>query len=138
MANPNVKAARSDSQIQSAINKLMKSYPPLAHDRHRIQTTVADGTVTITGYVKAMPTYTYVRNNLSRLNGIQQIDAKEFFNDEALRLDIGRAVPSGVQVVVEYGAVILAGKLPAGTTAEDVVRKVALVPGVHRVLTTFD
>jgi osmotically-inducible protein OsmY len=38
---------------------------------------------------------------------------------------------------IQYGVVVLSGRLPAGKTAEEIVRQVAQVPGVRRVVTTF-
>jgi hypothetical protein len=39
--------------------------------------------------------------------------------------------------MVEYGAAILAGKLPAGVNEAQVETKVGAVPGVHKVVLAF-
>lgn len=138
MAEPKVlSTSRPDIDIKTDVAHLLMSYPPLAHDRHQIKYTVEDGVVTLSGYVKAAPTFRYVLNRLPDIPGVKAVHTQDFYNDDALRLDIGRLVPPGVTVTMEYGAVILAGTLPEGTTVEDLVKEVALVSGVHRVLTSF-
>ncbi len=124
-------------QINTAAHKVLHSYPPLSHDRHRVEIAVDDGVLTVSGYVKALPTYNYALNNLKAVAGLRGFNADNFHCDEVIRRDVGQAIPIGVQVNVEYGAVILAGRLPEDTDVEQIVRKVALVPGVHRVLTSF-
>lgn len=127
---------RSDTSIESDIHRVLHgNYPPLKHDRHRIKAEVVDGVITLTGYVRTQPTFAYLMQQLNQIPGVQAVRATQFFNDEAIRLSVGHVVPMGVQVNVEYGAVILTGKLPEGMTVEDVVKQVGLVPGVHRVLT---
>ncbi|MFW5692049.1 MAG: BON domain-containing protein [Chloroflexota bacterium] len=137
MAETKEKAPRSDAQIEAEVQRVLHSYPPLVHDRHRLTITVNDGMLKVSGYVKSVPTYHYLRENLTRIEGVREVDANELYDDENIRRDVGQVVPYGVQVIVEYGAVILAGQLNEDAAVEDLVRKVALVPGVHRVLTTF-
>ena len=138
MAQPtNTPAKRSDAAIESDIQRMMYRYPPLVNDRHRIDYAVQDGVITVSGYAKAKPTYMYARTQLAQMPGVHRVDASEFYCDEDIRRDVGHEVPVGMQVVVEYGAVVLTGRLPEGASAEDVVRQVGRVPGVHRVLTSF-
>ena len=128
----------SDIQLDAAAHKILHSYPPLTHDRHRIKVSVENGELTVSGYVKSLPTYNYALNNFKSIPGLRGFNADDFHNDEIIRRDVGREVPVGVLVTVEYGAVILSGQLPEGMDVEALVRKVALVPGVHRVLTTLN
>lgn len=139
MAEPTPTAlVRSNDAIESDILHIMRSFPPLTNDRHRIKIEVQDGAVTVSGYVKSKPTYLYLLNKLVHIPGVKSIQADELHDDGTIRLDVGHVVPAGIQVVVEYGAVILAGSLPDGMTVDELVRDVALVPGVHRVLTAFN
>jgi osmotically-inducible protein OsmY len=137
MGETRTTAVRPDPDIEADIHRLMITYPPLAHDRHRVDIAVQDGAVTVSGHVKALPTYHYLLNNLSTVPGVKLVNADGFYNDEALRREVGRIVPYGIVVVMEYGAVILAGKLPEEFSIEDLVKEVALIPGVHRVITSL-
>jgi len=138
MANTKQKISIADVDIQAAIQHEMRAYAPLMHDRHRVHITVEDGVIHLSGYVKSAPTYRYLLSHINTFKGVQGVVVEEFYNDEAIRLDVGQAVPTGIFVNVEYGAVILSGDLPEGEDVEQLVRKVGLVPGVHRVLTAFN
>lgn len=138
MAEPTVTSRRNDKDIAQDIQQLTHTYPPLSHDRHRIKISVEDGAVTLEGHVKAIPTWQYLVNNLDEIPGVQSVDASGLFSDEHLRREIGGLLPYGVKVVMEYGAAILTGRLPEGTAIEDLVRSVAGVKGVHRVITALN
>ena len=137
MSDVSVTQKRPDADIRADIHHMEKSYPPLANDRHKVKFAVEDGVVTLSGYVKAPPTYNYVINSLKAITGIRSLDHSEFYCDEHLRLHVGAVLPSGVRVMVEYGAVVLTGTPPEGTKVEDIVREVGTVDGVHRVITDF-
>lgn len=136
MASP--VTTRPDVDIEEDIQRIMRTYPPLSHDSHRIQVQVQDGSVTISGYVKALQTARYLRNRIATTPGVRAVNADALFDDESIRLQVGRVIPVGVYVNPEYGAVILSGKPPSDVSVEDLVKKVALVPGVHRVITSFN
>jgi len=127
----------SDLDVEAAIHHATTNYAPLMHDRHRVKFSVDEGVVTLSGYVKAAPTYRYLLNHIDDVKGVKEVVVQDFYSDEEIRRDVGQAVPPGVLVTLEYGSVILSGNLPADAQAEDIVKRVALVPGVHRVLTSF-
>lgn len=127
----------SDIDIEANIYHTMAEYPPFMHDRHRVDFSIKDGVVTVSGYVKSNVTYVYVINRLQDIAGVRQVIAGDFYNDDELRRDVGRVVPPGVMVTMEYGAAILSGQLPEGTGVEDLVKSVGLIPGIHRVITSF-
>ena len=138
MAEKSSASIRSDLDIEAGIQKVMQdSYPPLMHDRHRIDVELQNGQVTISGYVKVPHTASYLVNKVQQVEGVKSVDTEGFYNDEDIRLRVGRVVPPGVQIIVEYGAVILAGKLPDGANVDEVVGAVRALPGVHRVLTSL-
>jgi len=128
---------RPDEDILDDIHSLFTTYPPLQHDRHAVSIRVERGVVTLEGHIKAMPTYRYLQANLPKVKGIRHINADRLYEDETIRREVGKVIPVGMQVRVEYGVVILTGKLPEDMTVEDVVKHVALVNGVQRILTTF-
>lgn len=129
--------ARPDIDIEKDAQNLMRHYPPLTNDRRRVSVTAQDGVVTVAGHVKSTPTYLYLLDHVAAIPGVKEVVNGGFYVDEEIRLHLGRVVPPGVNVNVEYGAVILAGRLPEGVQIENLVRQVGLVPGVNRVLTTF-
>lgn len=137
MSEASVTQSRPDMDILEDIRHIEHGYPPLVNDRHQVKFDVKDGVVTISGYTKSMPTHNYVVNRTAEIDGVKEVVAKEFYNDEAIRLNVGQAIPVGVVLSVEYGTVILAGKLPEGKTVEEIVRAVGLVEGVRRVITEF-
>lgn len=128
---------RADEDILDDIHDLFTTYPPLQHDRHAIEIRVERGVVTVAGHIKAMPTYEYLAFNLPKVKGIQHINADNLYEDETIRREVGKVIPLGIQVRIEYGAVILTGTLSSDMTVEDVVNKVAGVRGVGRIITMF-
>lgn len=127
----------TDVMIEEDIHDLMLSYTPVKHDRHQLHVSVNDGNVSVKGYVKGRPAYTFLVEQLPKVKGVKTVDISELYYDENIRIQTGHVIPPGVLVAVEYGAVILSGKLAPGLTVEEVVKRVAQVPGVRRVLTSF-
>lgn len=129
--------ARPDIDINEDIHRLMQHYGPLINDRHQIAVEVAAGAVTVTGYVKVQTTANYLLHNINDIQGVTSLDASGLYSDDAIRLNVGHVVPPGISVNVEYGAVILSGRLPEGANVEALVGEVVKIPGVRRVLTSF-
>lgn len=138
MAQPQVVNARPDIDIMAELNHLLTQYRPLMHDRHNIQFDVQAGVVTVEGYVKSRPAYNYLLNALPRVEGVQAVYSAEFYSDEGLRLDVARVLPTGMTVTMEYGSAILSGPMPEDTPIEAIVRQVAGVVGIRRVLATLN
>ncbi len=137
MAETSGVVAQTDTMIEEDIYHLMMSYTPVKHDRHQIEVAVKDGHITVSGYVKGRPAHTFIIQQLPKINGVKPVDTTALYFDENIRIQTGHMIPYGVLVAVEYGSVILSGNLPEGETVEALVKKVAHVPGVHRVLTSF-
>jgi osmotically-inducible protein OsmY len=135
MAQTDVTTQPSDTDIEARVHDVMHGYPPLTNDRHQVSVTVENATITVAGHVKTLVTFKYVRENLAAIPGVTGLDSEQFFNDESIRRGVGHVVPAGTQVNVEYGAVILTGPTP--DDPEALVKEVALVPGVRRVITAF-
>jgi hypothetical protein len=129
---------RTDLDILSDIEHFITQYPPLMKDRHAIKLQVKNGYVTVSGHVQTPNTRRYFLNLIPDVVGVQSVDAEGFFDDESIRLEIGKLVPVGVQVAnIQHGAVVLAGKLPAGSSADALVSRVRQVPGVVQVVPNF-
>jgi osmotically-inducible protein OsmY len=129
---------RPDVDVVEDIHNLIVNYPPAAHDRHHVQVSVQAGIVTLSGYVTTPITRSYLLQHIKEVEGVRDIHHENFYDDESIRLSIGRIVPTGVQVVVVYGGVILAGKLPQGVSEGQLETKVSAVPGVHKVVLAFN
>ena len=137
MVETTTRRSDTDIDLHARIQHELTSYPPFMADRHRVRYIVNDGVVTVTGYVKSAITETYVVNRVRNIPGVNDVIDDHFYNDEEIRLNVGGVVPPGVMVTMEYGAVILSGSLPEGTTVEQLVHQVGQVPGVHHVVTSF-
>jgi osmotically-inducible protein OsmY len=125
---------RQDHLIINDIKRIIFSYPPANNDRNHIMFHVVDGVVHLSGYVRTEPTATYLVHRIGQIEGILGLVTDHLYTDEGLRLEIGRLVPFGVQVRVEYGNVILAGYPVDEIDIEQVLAKVSQVPGVLRVV----
>jgi osmotically-inducible protein OsmY len=131
-------AVRPDVDIIEAIEDRIAHYPPTMRDRHHIQVSSHGGLVTLKGNVKSPNTRSVLLETLPRVEGVKAVNAEELFDDESIRLDASRMIEPGIMFAnIEYGVVVLSGRLPTGKTAEACVRQVEKVPGVRRVVTAF-
>lgn len=132
-----VKVARPDVDIENDVMRVFGAYPPLRHDRSRVNVTINEGAVVATGYVKTAQSREVFSREASKVEGVTSVDVSGLYDDEALRLQVGYATPFGVYASVSYGAVVLNGKLPEGTNVDDMVKKVAKMDGVRTVIPNF-
>lgn len=137
MVEARTTTTRPDADIQEDIRDMIAHYPPLNMDRHHLKVEVDAGHLTITGHVKAPSTHRYMLEMLPTVEGVMDVNASAFFNDEAIRLELGHVVPPGVLVNVEYGAVILSGHLPAGVDEAELIQRVKAAAGVRQIVTAF-
>jgi len=122
---------RPASDIEEDIRELIRSYDPLKQARPFLEFYAQDGKVTLTGHVRSMQARRVFVDNVPDIPGVTGTDASHLYDDETLRLELGKVLPRGVRVVVNYGMVTIAGKLPPGTTAEQIIEAVKGVPGVR-------
>jgi osmotically-inducible protein OsmY len=122
---------RPASDIEEDIRDLIRSYDPLKQARPFLDFHVEDGKVTLSGHVRSMQARRVFVDNVPDIPGVKKMDDKKLYDDETLRLDIGKVLPRGVRVRVNYGAVTIAGQLPADASAEDIIRAVKGVLGVR-------
>lgn len=125
---------RPDIDILSDVNSVIAQYPPTAADRHSFTTTVQDGLVTLHGHVRTPISRRYLINELPKLDGVRALDSDALFDDESIRLDVGRLLPDGAMANVLQGTVALAGALPHGDDLVALADVLARVPGVVRVV----
>jgi osmotically-inducible protein OsmY len=129
-----LKTQRADYLILDDIRRIIINYPPLANDRHHINYDVKDGVITLSGYVRTQPNVTYLMSQLQQIEGLVGLVTDHLYTDESLRFEIGRVIPFGVQVRVEYGNVILAGRPVDAVDVQAVLQIVSQVAGVRRVV----
>lgn len=128
---------RPDVDIEQDIIHTMQGYAPLQHDRSRIAMQVTDGAVAFSGHTKTEQAREYLHRETSKIAGVQSVDSKSLYDDESLRIQTGQVTPFGVYTSVSYGAVVLAGRLPAGMTVGELVTKIEKIPGVRKVIPNF-
>ena len=128
---------RPDMDIEADIRRLIKTYPPLAHDSHYITIGVKEGEVVVTGYVKSAVTARYLLANIPFIDGVKSVVADGLYDDETLRRHVAHVTPVGVLANLEYGSAILIGKLPADVKVDELAQAVESVDGVHRVVTAL-
>ena len=132
-----VQATRPDIDIRDEIYDMVAHYPPLQADRHHFTVDVRDGNVTLSGHVKSPITERYFGDRVKEIRGVLSLNDDRLYNEEEIRLEVGRRIPTGVIANTVYGNVILTGAPPQGKSGEAVVNDVAQVPGVQRVITQF-
>jgi len=130
-------AKRVDIDIEADIDDMICDYPPLVKDRHHIHTDVNNGVVTVSGHTRTAITRQYLVDALAKIGGVTSVKADALYSDADVRLEVGRLIPVGVYVVMDYGVVVLAGSLPEGVIEATLISSVKAVPGVRAVRTGF-
>jgi hypothetical protein len=74
---------------------------------------------------------------LEHIQGVSGVEDERLHDEETIRHEIGQHIPSGVFASVDYGTVILTGRVPAHTSAAEITAGVSQVQGVRRVVTSF-
>lgn len=132
-----VEKVRPDVDIHADVMGVFRVYPPLRHDRERLEVTVTEGNVVVIGHVKtAQSIEVFARESLA-VDGVTGVDVSQVYDDESIRLQVGRATPYGVYTSVSYGAVVLNGHKPADVSIEEMVEQVSKMDGVRKVITAF-
>lgn len=124
--------------IEEDIRKFIRSYDPLKQARQYFSYEVdANGKVTLVGNVRSVQARRVLVDNIPDIAGVTELDDSSFFDDEDMRLELGRLTPSGVIVRVNFGYVVLTGHLPPHTEEAELAAEVAAYPGVRKVVTKF-
>ena len=137
MSDVQALAIRPDEDILNDVQTMIYHYPPLNQDRHHVQAAVVNGRASLSGYVKTWNTRRYLEGAMPQIRGVTDVDLSRLFDDDSIRLEVGKVIPVGVLANVEYGTVVLTGHAPEGMTADELAAKVGAVQGVRRVVTAF-
>lgn len=126
---------RPDMDIDADVLDIILRYPPLVSDRHHIQVKVNDGVVALIGHTSTPINRGYLVDRVAALPGVVDVNAEALYDDANISLATGQVLPPGVIANTYYGTVVLSGKAPADV--DTVAMRVAQIPGVVRVVTTF-
>ena len=137
MSEAEAPAARPDIDIRADVEEFIVHYPPTNNDRFHLDVDVRNGVVILSGYVKTLNTHDYLLGNLPTIKGIAGVQTDRLYIDEQIRLEVGQVIPAGVNVNVEYGVVVLTGKLTEDASEDRFVGRIASIPGVNRVITAL-
>ena len=135
MSEPIVITQRDDTSILEDISHLIATYPPLANDRHAIHITVKNGAVTISGHVMTTNTRRFFLSRITSVEGVKSVDAENFHDDTAIRIQLSPLMPAGVQANIRHGVVILSGEPPQNI--EELANKILELRGVEKVVSGF-
>ncbi len=130
-----VETTRPDIDIHEDVERAFLGYPPLSHDRHRVDTAVEAGAVTLTGHLRTPQSKKNLLERIEAIDGVTSVGASALYDDELLQRQAGQATPLGVYANARYGTIILSGKQPADEAA--VVAAVEGIEGVRGVVTNF-
>lgn len=137
MAEASVATPRPDLDIHEDIEDIIVHYPPMVNDRHHVKISVENGVVKLVGHMKTPITRHYLTETIPTVKGVAQVDDSQLYDDEGIRLEIGKLIPLGVFANIEYGVVILSGRLPQGIDSAALIEKVKGVSGVRIVTSKF-
>jgi osmotically-inducible protein OsmY len=130
-----------DAAISEELHRLIAEDPALTtDDKRHIQADVENGVVTVSGNVRVRQTHDYMDARAVSAPGVVSV-RNELHVDFEIETAIGFALnaagasPLGKAYVrSNLGEVQIDGTVPTERAAEDVVRIVARVPGVHSVI----
>ena len=129
---------RSDVDIRQDVLKVFHTYPPLAHDRHRMEVVVEGAVVSASGNVRTAQALEVFAREASKVPGVIKVNTKDLHDDETLRLEIGRLIPLDVRAVVTYGVIVLTGQAPAARSLKSLTNKLEKIAGVRKVVPNFN
>ena len=134
MATTDAPVTRPDIDILDSLQLWMTGYPPLVNDRNHIQVRVEAGVVILSGNIKTPITRNYLLSHIKQIAGVQGVDDSALYDDETIRLNVGQVLTNGTIGQVEWGTVILAGKLPEGDVLDALIERIGKIAGVKRVV----
>lgn len=125
--------------IHNDVRALILRYPPTAADHHQIKIDVVDGTVRVSGHVRTPINRRWLANNIPAIKGVRDVDVTHLYDEDTIRIESGRKLVNidGIIANAKYGTVMVGGSLPEGVTIDDVVARLAEIPGVERVIPRF-
>ena len=129
---------RPAADIEEDIREFIRSYDPLKQAKHHFSYMADDnGKVTLSGHVRSVQAHRVLVDNVPDIEGVTSVHASALFDDETLRLEVGKLLPRGVMAKVNYGHVTLYGMMPEDVSPDGVIRTVKAHPGVHGIDTQF-
>ena len=121
---------RPDIDIEEDLREFARSYDPLKQARGHFECIVKDGHVTLTGNVRTMQARRVLVDNVPDIEGVVSMDESAFFDDETLRIELGKVLPQGVYVRLNYGSVVVTFT-EERKDSEKVLDKIKKIPGIR-------
>ncbi|PJF44840.1 MAG: hypothetical protein CUN55_02030, partial [Phototrophicales bacterium] len=122
---------RSDLEILADIHRLVQDTQALSLSRGHFQYTVQNGVVIVKGHISSRIGYELFVDNLMNIDGVVAVDDRELYDDETLRLNIGRILPKGLRVRIHHGVVALSGRMAADSPeVQEAIARIGEMPGV--------
>jgi osmotically-inducible protein OsmY len=129
---------RPDIDIEEDIREFIRGYPPLRQATPHLEFHSKEGVVTLSSHVRSVQAKRVLIDNVPDIAGVTQVDSTRLYDDESIRLDLGRVLPRGVMVRVNFGHITVYGELPANEDADVIVAHIKAVPGVRKVDPQFN
>jgi hypothetical protein len=127
-----VQTAVPAEDIAEAIRKFIRTYDPLKQARDYIHFQVSpDGKVTLQGHVRSIQAKRVLEDNIPDIEGVTGLDSAQFYDDETLRLSVGKHIPNGVIARANLGILVLA--VPEGIDGAALADSLAKLPGIRQV-----
>lgn len=137
MTEEKVALPRTDLDILEDIHQLIRSYQPLTVSRGFFRYSVQSGVVTVEGHIKSSLSREIFTHKIPLIEGVDAVDVSRLYDDETLRLSLGKLLPMGVRVRIEHGAVALTGRPAADLNVDELVGQIGEVAGVREVTVNF-
>lgn len=137
MSNHPVAEVRTDQDILEDLHTLVRTYDPLKISRPFLRFEVHNGYVKVIGHVSSARTEHLFSQEILKVEGVAAVNIDDLFDDETLRFEIGKLLPTGTRIRINHGHVVLTGFKPTDKTVEELMNDVGEMPGVQSVITQF-
>ncbi len=127
-------AVRPDIDLINDMQSIIVHYPPTNNDRHHINVNAHNGTIVLSGNTQTPINRKYLNDRGEHIQGALGVDTSQLYDDETIRLDVGRILPPGLIANIYFGNVIIAGELLENVDIPQLVNQIASIPGVRKVL----
>jgi osmotically-inducible protein OsmY len=128
---------RHDEDIRQDILAMLRAYQPLQAAKHHLSVNVHEGFVTVRGNVRNPQSRRIIIDNLPTVRGVKEFDVTALYDDESIRFAVGQIIPPGVFASVQYGAVVLTGRLTENASGDLIADTAMNISGVWRVAANF-
>ncbi len=127
---------RPDMDIEDDINASLRRFAPLMAARRFFKIQCIGGHVKVRGNSGSPQSKRVLLDHIQKTRGVINVDLSDLYDDETIRLNIGAILSEGIQVNVQFGAVVLISKWLDSNP--DILHKVSSVAGIRRIVVRSD